>query len=205
VGEHPHEPLLEWSAAERCRTGERTTGDRAAVRITSGRALLAVIDGLGHGPEAERAALAAERVVLAQADRALGPLVRDVHGALRGTRGAAISLALVSGPGRTLTWLGLGNVQGRLLGGRGAGTRSLRLHGGIAGHDLPTMRPETVPVHRGDVLILATDGVAPGFADGLAPTGTPAALAARILGAHGTTGDDALVLVARFLGGGGDG
>jgi hypothetical protein len=101
-----------------------------------------------------------------------------------------------------MTWIGIGNVEARLL--RGAQpvpvTESLLLHSGIVGHDLPRLSPRTTRVTRGDVLIFATDGVQREFADFLVPSGSCHDLANRILSQHAGASDDALVLVARYLG-----
>jgi hypothetical protein len=48
---------------------------------------------------------------------------------------------------------------------------------------------------------MATDGVRPGFAEGLPLKEPPQQLAERILARDGKGTDDALVLVARVLGG----
>jgi hypothetical protein len=101
-----------------------------------------------------------------------------------------------------LTWLGIGNVEARLFRGAQASplVESLLLHGGIVGHDLPHLSPQTMPLARGDVLIFATDGIQRDFADLLAPFGTCRALADRILQQSAIESDDALVLVVRYLG-----
>jgi hypothetical protein len=59
----------------------------------------------------------------------------------------------------------------------------------------------TIELRRGDVVILATDGVSDAFGESLNVAGLPEELADRILREHGTTHDDALVLVGRYLGG----
>jgi phosphoserine phosphatase RsbX len=55
-------------------------------------------------------------------------------------------------------------------------------------------------VAAGDVLILATDGIRAGFADGLKLDEPTRILADKILNRHFKGNDDALVLVARYLG-----
>ena len=129
-------------------------------------------------------------------------LAERCHRALRDTRGAAISLAFVSSLKRTITWLGVGSVEGRLLSGDRSGPRqkgSLALRSGVPGHELPKVRSATLDVRPGDVLVLATDGVAPSFADSLDISGSAQAISERILAAHGKATDDALVVVFRYL------
>jgi negative regulator of sigma-B (phosphoserine phosphatase) len=125
------------------------------------------------------------------------------HRALRETRGAALSLAFVSPAERTMTWLGVGNVEGRVLSGDPSATRpkgSLPLENGILGHELPEVRTATVDLRPGDVLVLATDGVGAGFADSLDVSGSPQAIVERILAAHWRPVDDAAVVAVRYLG-----
>ena len=102
-------------------------------------------------------------------------------------------------------WLGVGNVEGRLITGHQR-TRtpnaSLLLRSGVVGHQLPTIDTETLDIHRGDILILATDGVTSGFGEALDVSGSPQLIASRILAEHSIVTDDGLVLVLRYLGGG---
>jgi hypothetical protein len=77
----------------------------------------------------------------------------------------------------------------------------LLLHAGVVGLQLPPLRDFGIPVARGDTLILATDGIRGGFAEGLTLEGTPQQLADRILARDDKGTDDALVLVARYVGG----
>ncbi len=194
---------IEWGAAARARLGQVTTGDHAVVVSRPGGALVAALDGLGHGVEAARAADTAGQLVRAFAGADLIALVRRCHEALRPTRGAAISLARVCEHEETVTWLGIGSVEGRLVSGDplAPGPKaSLRLFRGTPGRELPGLATTTLAVRRGDMLLFATDGVGAGFADSLDVSGRPRAVAERVLAAHRKGTDDALVLAARYLG-----
>ena len=192
---------LEWAVLSRPRAGEAVSGDLGLVRAVDGGALVAAIDGLGHGAAARSAAATAADVVARAEDRDVMALMWACHQELTGTRGAAVSLAWLSAAEGTLTWLALGDVEGRLLRGGRPGPRdaSLLLPGGVAGHDLPTLVPETLAVAAGDVLVLATDGVDADFADELELSGTAAEIAERIVRRHWDRSDDALVVVLRRL------
>lgn len=194
---------VEWGVAARCRRGEVTSGDLAVVTILPEGALVAGIDGLGHGSEAARAARRAAGVVRERPSRDLVLLVQRCHAALQGTRGAAISLAFVSAADGAVTWLGVGNVEGRVLGGGASATRSqdsLALTSGVPGHELPTLRTAALTVRPGDLLVFATDGIEAAFADSLDISGSPQAISERILADHGRPEDDALVVAVRYLG-----
>jgi hypothetical protein len=55
------------------------------------------------------------------------------------------------------------------------------------------------PICPGDLLVLATDGIRAGFAQGLALGDPPQQIADGILARHLKGNDDALVLVARIM------
>lgn len=194
---------IEWSVATRCRRGEDTSGDLAVIKLLPEGALVAAIDGLGHGSEAARAAGVAGDVVRELPSRDLVALAERCHSALCDTRGAAISLAFISPADGTVTWLGVGNVEGRVLSSGPAAMRpkgSLALGSGIPGHELPRMSTATIDVQPGDLLVLATDGIEVAFGDSLDVSGSTEAIVERILAAHRKPTDDALVVAVRYLG-----
>ena len=130
-------------------------------------------------------------------------LVQRCHDALMGTRGAAISLAFLSPSERGMTWLGVGSVEGRVVSADPSARRpkgSLALAGGVPGHELPAVRTARLDVEPGDVLVLATDGIASAFADALDISGSTQAISDRILADHWKPPDDALVIAVRYLG-----
>jgi negative regulator of sigma-B (phosphoserine phosphatase) len=194
---------VEWAIATRCRRGETTSGDLAVVCLLPEGVLVAGIDGLGHGDEAARAARKAGEVLRESPGRDLVLLVERCHAALKGTRGAAISLAFVSPSDRGVTWLGVGNVEGRVLSGDPSAIRpkaSLPLGNGVPGHELPPVRAATLELRTGDILVLATDGVEAVFADSLDISGSTEAISERILADHWRPTDDAVVVAVRYLG-----
>jgi hypothetical protein len=187
----------------RCRRGEATSGDLAVVTLLADGVLVAGIDGLGHGDEAARAARRAAEVVHQSPSQDLALLVRRCHDALKGTRGAAITLAFVSPSEGGVTWLGVGNVEGRVLSGDPSATKpkgSLPLGNGVPGHELPPVRATRIDLRTGDLVVLATDGVEAAFADSLDVSGSTQAISERILADHWKPLDDALVVAVRYLG-----
>jgi phosphoserine phosphatase RsbX len=195
--------LVEWSVASRPVAGEARSGDQALVLDDGNETLVAAVDGVGHGDAAARAA---ERALAVLRDGDFADLVavaERCHEALRDSRGAAIGLAVFRGDG-TVSWLGVGNVIGRLAEGGAplpSGGHCLVSHVGVLGDQLPAMQPATMPLRRGDLLVLATDGVDGAFADQLATTGSCDEIAGGVLRAYARESDDALVLAVRYLGG----
>ncbi|HEU5260417.1 MAG TPA: SpoIIE family protein phosphatase [Gemmatimonadales bacterium] len=193
--------LIEWGVAALAIAGERESGDLHLVKAVGRGVLVSVVDGLGHGAEAAAAARTAVATLNRHADDALLPLLRRCHTALHGTRGVVMSLALFEAPRGSLTWLGVGNVEGLLLhADPAARPTSLVTRGGIVGSALPPSRAEVVAVAPGDTLIFATDGIQDGFAREVSADASPQQLADQILARYTKGTDDALVLVARRLG-----
>jgi hypothetical protein len=103
-----------------------------------------------------------------------------------------------------MTWISVGNVAGLLLHVNDAGTlerEHIVTRNGVVGHRLPPLRSTTLGLHRGDLLVFATDGIREGFQTDVRPDARPQDTADRILARHGKSTDDALVLVARWKGG----
>jgi negative regulator of sigma-B (phosphoserine phosphatase) len=173
------------------------SGDRAVVVRGDGRTLVGAIDGLGHGEFAAVAADRAAAVLETGGELSLEELLRRSHEALMGTRGAVITLAEFHADPDEVRWVGVGNVEGRLIPSGVAPT----LFGGVVGHNLPTVRPTVHPLQPGDLVVMATDGVRADFADGLSAAGEPQAIADRVLETAGRGVDDALVVVIRWAGG----
>jgi serine/threonine protein phosphatase PrpC len=165
-------------------------------------ALVAVIDGLGHGSEAAIAARAAAEVLAQHAEEPILDLVRRCHERLRRTRGAVMSLARFGAEPSSITWTGVGNVEGVLL--RADPFDRMRAaiasRSGVVGYRLPPLHADEVPVSRGDTLIMVTDGIHGRFASGIPLERSPQEIADGILARDGKGTDDALVVVARYLG-----
>jgi serine/threonine protein phosphatase PrpC len=196
--------LLDWSVAARPLAGQSVCGDSHLVRSIAGGALLAVVDGVGHGEEATAAARTAVQILDRHAGRSIITLFQLCHEALRRTRGVVATLATINRAQGTVTWLGVGNVEGRLLRsepGASPPSESALLRSGLVGDQLPALQAGVLPIAPGDVLVLATDGIRGAFADSVNLLTGPEQMAQRILARHGKGTDDALVLVARYLGG----
>jgi negative regulator of sigma-B (phosphoserine phosphatase) len=196
------EPVVDFGVASRPLAGEPESGDLHLVSAFPDGVLVAAVDGLGHGAEAAVAARAACEALGNDPGADLPTLFERCHRRLARTRGVVMSLASFGEREGVMKWLGVGNVEGLLLRADAAPTNeSILLLGGVVGYQLPTLRPTTTQVAHGDVLMLATDGIRTGFAHGLDRSEPAQQLADRILANHAKPTDDALVLVARYLGG----
>lgn len=192
---------LEWAVAERPHPAEQESGDAFVVLERPEGPLVAVIDGLGHGPEAARAAETAVAALRSRQDQPVDKLVSHCSDAMRSTRGAVMALAAFDDALATITWIGVGNISALLAepqASAGMALREVVQRGGVVGGSLPALHPVTLPVAPGTILVVATDGLHPGFRDDISPYGSPEVLAAQLLRLHASETDDALVLVCRF-------
>ncbi|MCC2630001.1 MAG: serine/threonine protein kinase, partial [Thermomicrobiales bacterium] len=185
------------AVAARPYPGETVSGDASQVDWHGSICRIALIDGLGHGSQAAAAALAA--VTALAAEPALNPVeaVHCCHGALAGTRGAALLVASIDVARGQLIVAGAGNVEARLC--QEGGAKHLMTDRGIVGSVLPRVRPVEMALAAEWLLLMYTDGIKRRFdAQPLletAPGGE--GLAQAILKEWARATDDATVLVAQ--------
>lgn len=195
--------LLLWGVAAATLAGEAQSGDQYLVRESPDRALVAVVDGLGHGAEAAAAAYLALEAIARHETAPLPIMVRRCHEALIGSRGVVLSVAKFNLAEETMSWIAVGNVEGflqRIGGGAGRRNERLMLRGGVVGYELPVLRPTTLPIVPGDTLVLTTDGVRNDFAEAGDIRLPPQQLADQLLRRFARATDDALALVVRYRG-----
>ena len=183
--------------------GQSESGDRYVYETSPDDVLLALVDGIGHGPEAAAAAEAACAILRTHAGEPVIALAERCHWGLRSTRGVVMSLAAFDLRANLLTWLGIGNVQGALRRFRSPVDQTeelLFLRAGVVGSQLPPLQASVLPVVPGDMLVLASDGVASGFAPRITSREAATRTAQAILDRYNKRTDDALVLVARYQG-----
>jgi anti-sigma regulatory factor (Ser/Thr protein kinase) len=137
--------------------GEEVCGDAWAEEQSSGRALLLVADGLGHGPLAAEAARDAVRVFRDNAAHAPAEILRAIHLALRSTRGAAVAVAAMDLVGGSVCYAGVGNIASTVF---SAGkTRSLVSHNGTVGHAARRFQEFDYPFPADATLVMHSDGL----------------------------------------------
>lgn len=196
--------LIEWGVATLALPGQTVSGDLYVVKSFPNGILVGVMDGLGHGDEATLAARIAMTTLEEYAHESVISLVNRCHSALLNTRGVVMSLASFNASDETMTWLGIGNVEGLLVRADPIAVpayENVLLRGGVVGYQIAALRAHVIALTPGDTLILATDGVRSDFPPILRQSEPPQRLADRILDQCKTGIDDALVLVARYLGG----
>ena len=195
--------LLEYGAASVTAPDQEESGDRHLVKTIHDGALLAVVDGSGHGKDASGPARLAVETLESHADEDVVSLLQRCHENLRSTRGAVISIASINTAQSTLTWAGVGNIEGMILRFGSSSQQTvdrLLLRPGIVGYRLPSLQAQALPLAPGDLIIFTTDGIRPDFENHITSEEHPRVIANKISSGYRKQCDDGLVLVARYLG-----
>jgi negative regulator of sigma-B (phosphoserine phosphatase) len=163
--------------------------------------VLAVSDGLGHGPPAREASYVAMSAVYAHANESPDGVLRACERALGGTRGVVMAVSRIDEGSGSMQAASIGNVELQVCRPRDA-----RRFGGssaiVGGKGNRPVKPrtETVTLAPDDLVILSTDGISSKLSieqDLALLREHPIVVAQRIMERFGKTTDDALVLVAR--------
>jgi anti-sigma regulatory factor (Ser/Thr protein kinase) len=178
--------------------GELVSGDHWAFSETAQGRTVLLADGAGHGIEAARAAEAAVRIFLENADMPGTELMERMHRALMPTRGAAVAIARIDAAARLVRYVGVGNIAGTLVCDGVA--RHMVSHNGTAGHLAPRIREFTYEFTGKPLVILHSDGLTsrwdlaayPGLA-----SQHPSLVAGVLLRDHRRGRDDASVVAIR--------
>jgi anti-sigma regulatory factor (Ser/Thr protein kinase) len=175
-------------------------GDAFLIKQWERNALIGVIDGLGHGQFAQRAALTARQYLEHHFDQPLDSLFRGVGRACRATRGVVMALARFDLDRQKLTLASVGDIEVRLIGN--PERFNLIVRRGIVGLNAPNPVPSEHPWTSNSLLVMHSDGLRTKwtwdeFSD--VARAAPQVIARRLLGALGKLDDDATVLVVRNL------
>ena len=196
-------PFIEWGVAEQVAAGQTACGDAYLVKPLPDGILLAVFDGLGHGPEAAAAANLATATTEKNAQEPLRSIFTKCHDQLIGTRGVVMSAARINAQDGTLSWAGVGNVEGKLVRANSKVSPDceiLLLRSGVVGAQLPLFHIAIMPIFSGDLLIFSTDGVHSLSIPDMVRSDPVQKIADTVLVRHSKKVDDALVLAARYTG-----
>ncbi len=138
--------------------GEEICGDAFAVEQSETDSTVLLADGLGHGYQASQASREAVRLLHAHPRLQPGALIDIANRALRGFRGAAVSVARLDRARGKLAFSGLGNVAGQIYGGAGHSQHLVPLNG-TAGHSAPRIREFSYAWPDAGILVMHSDGL----------------------------------------------
>ncbi len=152
----PSQAALRIGVVSEPHPGETVCGDAWVVVEGRGRALLAVADGLGHGPQAAEAANLAMQVCREHAGQPPHDIMEACDRALRGSRGAALAVVELNENTRSLCYCGVGNIGGLVF---DDGSHGFANQNGIVGRFDRRAIEHTYAWPPGSVVVLWSDGL----------------------------------------------
>ena len=174
--------------------GERVCGDVSLVHRGE-TTLVALADGLGHGPQAAEAAQAFCDFLAQHPDEPMEYLLRSASSAVSGTRGLAGGVLRFDERTHQVEFAGVGNIEVNAV-----SQSPIRpvCSPGIIGRPIRVIKPYQFAVVPGDLLVMHSDGLSSRMDLASLRTLAPAALAEKLLELYGKRHDDASCVVVRY-------
>lgn len=179
----------------RCAEGETVSGDAFLIDRRNGSLLIGVVDGLGHGPKANEAALEFSAVINEEPTMPLDKLMATANLRLARTRGAAAAILRIDSTSRRLDFVGVGNIHLHSI-------TPDSVHPvcapGIVGHRLRKIVPFGFDMPDWGVFAMCSDGISSRIVmEQYASLGAQQ-IADTLLESHGKSYDDATCVVVRY-------
>jgi len=179
---------------------EPACGDAGLIVADEAACFVALLDVLGHGPEAADVAGVAEAYLAGHCREPLTELMQGLHERLKGSRGLVAFLGRFELATGLFRYVGIGNIAARVYGPDDP--VSLVSKDGVVGYMMSTPREKSVQLLPRDILVLCSDGVREHFDlydhPGLL-SGDAAAISGAVLDQLTKGVDDASCLVLRCL------
>ena len=189
---------LEHSSLVRPCRGEWQSGDTVVIRPLDQGLFVAIVDVLGHGPEAHELTHVIEAYLARYGSSGVSSLMTRLHQHLKGTRGAVAGLCAIDAATGRINYVGIGNTVMRRF---GKTETRLVSQDGVLGQNMRTPLPQTLQLDSGDMVVLYTDGVSDRFTSDDYPSvlhHAPQEVASNIVQRFGKDYDDAACIAVRY-------
>jgi negative regulator of sigma-B (phosphoserine phosphatase) len=189
---------LEHSSLIRPCMGERVSGDSVVIRPLEQGLFAAIVDVLGHGPEAHEVTLVIDAFLARHATADVSDLMSRLHQRLKGTRGAAVGLCAIDSATGSIHYVGIGNTSIRRF---GSSETRLVSKDGVVGQNMRTPLLQSLRLDAGDLVVLYTDGVSDRFTADDYPgvlRHAPKEVVRIILDRFGKDHDDSACIAVRY-------
>lgn len=179
--------------------GEKTSGDGFTYKKTDKYVKMMLADGLGHGPEANKAVNEAANAFKVFPDYSPTETIRFIHNAIKKTRGAVINIVCYDYERKSWSSAGVGNIAARWIGP--VNFKNHMSYNGIVGHNIPgTMNDQEYAADEFNQVMLCSDGIKTRIDMARYPMMYKydlTILAAAIYKDHGRRNDDMSVVIAK--------
>ncbi len=185
------------SVISRPYTGFSVNGDCYYIRSLEDRDIIAVVDGLGHGRDAHKAASHAVKIIEENTQNSIEDIIKQTNTALKNTRGAVIALFIVYKFTNEFEMISIGNIDCRHI--VADSTVKLLSYNGYVGAYSGSCKSRKHIYSKGDMLVLCSDGISSkwevgNYAEGVAKS--PSLLCNMVFNEYERHNDDATILVA---------
>lgn len=171
-------------------------GDAQLVADDGDSVVVAVVDGLGHGPGAAEASEAFIEFVKENLSKPVDQLMLEGSKHIAGTRGAAAALVRLDRQAGTLSFCGIGNIHFHSAAETPMNPVCLP---GIVGHRMRKVVPYQFALPESGVFVLASDGISSRIhMEDYTDKTTPQEVADAILVQHGKFHDDATCVALAY-------
>ncbi|MEW6261804.1 MAG: ATP-binding protein [Thermodesulfobacteriota bacterium] len=176
--------------------GSELNGDAYVIKEFQNKALIAVLDGLGHGHNAYMVVQQAVDYIQRNYSDDIAAIIEGCHEVLRRTRGMVMRLTRIDFEEEKLTTAGVGNVDIKVDGKNQVRAVATR---GIVGHNLGRLLIQDFPYSKGDTIFIYSDGVSGRFDPKIFELRgmEPPEIAGVVFRRFGKDLDDATIVVAR--------
>lgn len=152
---HDSASPLRFGVSQHSLKNDPACGDVWHLAVKGSQISALVIDGIGHGEDAERAGLAGAAAFAVEPFSDPTSNLQEMHQAMNGTRGGAAAIALYDSG--HLRFAGIGNIGACLL--SADKSRGLASHPGIVGSQFRKAQVFDYPVESGQLLVMYSDGL----------------------------------------------
>ena len=187
---------IQIGAVSRAKPGERECGDHFVIVENIDNYVIAVADGLGHGPDAAVASQAACKYISENSSKDLKKLVLDCSQAISNSRGTALIIIRINTVDHEMTYVGIGNVEMQSISQESI--RPVNIPGIVGRHINRRVRTSTYKLNKGDILTIFTDGISRRFHLDEYSGLDAQTLAETILEKHSKDHDDATCITIRY-------
>lgn len=148
---------LHFGVSQHSLNNDPACGDVWHLAVNGPQVSALVIDGIGHGEDAERAGLAGATAFAVEPFADPTSSMQDMHRAMNGTRGGAVAIALYDSTLGNLRFAGIGNIGACTI--TVEKSRGLASHPGIVGSQFRKAQVFDYPVEQSQLLIMYSDGL----------------------------------------------
>jgi anti-sigma regulatory factor (Ser/Thr protein kinase) len=138
--------------------GETFCGDGFFHKATTDTRYFFLGDGLGHGPEAEKAVTLAGDAFMKCREKDPTAIIRHINASVRKTRGLVGTVVCLDVKEKKWRICGIGNILTRIA--DGIELKNYMAYNGIIGLNVPnTLKSHEMPYENGQQLIMCSDGI----------------------------------------------